>query len=188
MDQQTNYYFVTIYAVGKVLIKRGLIMIVFFLSLRHLNTCPLSNMKRRSHLDYKPWLEALEMLVLPTLNFIMQGMVFFGKFLCSSLPLAASILYAFVLSLEFLNFWKYITPLFHWMFFVTCIVWVDGGSLLLSLSAQFRSYCSNLFWNQLWQMLAYSLPFLVEYNVCYKVFAPPSCLLELSVGYKFVGS
>lgn len=63
----------------------------FFLSFKHLNTCPLflPNMKR-SHLDHN--LEAIDMLVLPTSNFITQGTVFFINFLCGSLPLAASIL------------------------------------------------------------------------------------------------
>ena len=37
-------------------------------------------------------LEAIDMLVLPTSNFITQGTVFFSNFLCGSLPLAASIL------------------------------------------------------------------------------------------------
>ena len=46
----------------------------------------------------------VEMLVLPTLNFIMQGIVFFSKFLCGSLPLAASILQAFGLFLKFFEF------------------------------------------------------------------------------------
>ena len=38
------------------------------------------------------YLEAIDMLVLPTSNFITQGTVFFINFLCGSLPLAASIL------------------------------------------------------------------------------------------------
>ena len=42
------------------------------------------------------------------------------------------------------------------------------------------------FWNQLWQMFTYSLPFSAEYNVCYIVFALP-CLLDVSVCYKCGG-